>query len=90
MSESILLTNEVRAFIMNGSKPRVGTGWLAVDEIDEPAPHLMFKIDVDKFKTFDRTEIEWAKTYLMTTMMKLRNDGIPCFIDKDVHKIERP
>lgn len=75
-----LYTSEVREFVHTRDWPK----GLIVDvfEDDDPAPHLNFIFYRDNFNQFDKdTQLRIANV-LQEVMMKLRKDGIPCYMGK--------
>lgn len=54
-----------------------------VNGVDIRQQYLAFRFYLDNFASLSYDEMEHAKTVLMDVMWKLRNDGIPCFMEKE-------
>lgn len=75
-----LYTPEVKRFIFTRNWPK----GLIVDikEYTEPAPYLQFIFYRDNFEQFDGERKQQIANTIQEVMMKLRRDGIPCFLEK--------
>lgn len=45
--------------------------------------YLAFRFYLDNFASLSYDEMEHTKTVLLEVMWKLRNDGIPCYMEKE-------
>lgn len=84
-----LYTNEVRQYIHSRPWPKGVV--FDVIEYDNVVPvagvqinqqYLAFRFYLDNFATLSYDEMEHAKTVVTEVMWKLRNDGIPCYLEK--------
>lgn len=73
-----LYTDAVRRYVQSRPWPR-GLK-MEVREPTEPAPHLMFYFFRDNWITFDGEDQKYISEIVREVMMKLRKDGVPCYM----------
>lgn len=54
-----------------------------VNEVQVRQQYLAFRFYLDNFASLSYDEMEQAKTVVLELMWKLRNDGIPCYMEKE-------
>lgn len=74
-----LYNKEVKQFVFTRDWPK----HLVFDIIEymDPQPYLQFVFYRDNFNTFDGPDQLQIANMVNEVMMKLRNDGIPCYLE---------